>query len=820
MAAAPYAEVLLPLPVAGPFTYAVPEALREQVAPGMRVIVPFGDKHRYVGLVRRPARRPPEDITPKALEQILDPSPLVTETHFRFWEWMADYYLCSAGEVMNAALPAALKPAHRLTYRLRPGFTDLAGLDRKERDLLFRIEAAPGITVDELEKHFSKRLLARLLPALLQKGAIIEEGRLDDPYRPRTEKYVRLNPALTKKELDALPERLKRAPKQWEIFVTLQGGRPPGEAAPAIPKRQLLQQHPSPAALKGLLDKGIAVEEERPLSRLERGSAHAVELQTLTPAQQTTLEEIRAAFKEKNTVLLHGITSSGKTEIYFHLIREMLKQEKQVLYLLPEIAITGQMIERLKKAFGALAGIYHSRYSDRERAETWKNLAGHDEAPPLQIVLGVRSAVFLPFRRLGLIIVDEEHETSYKQDATAPRYHARDAAVVLGHLTGAKVLLGSATPALESYFNARTGKYGLAELHERYGNILPPEIRVVDMKKSYKQRRVRGHLSVPLYEAVRQALNEEEQVILFQNRRGFSPYVQCADCGWIPYCKHCDVSLTYHQARRSLVCHYCGYTETVPSRCPQCGSTHIRTRGFGTEKIEEEVRLLFPDARPARLDLDTAGTKKDYLRIIRDFEEGRTNIFIGTQMITKGLDFGHVRVVGILNADNMLHFPDFRAWERSYQLMAQVSGRAGRRDRQGLVIIQTYDPAHPVIRDVIRHDYFHMYREQLKERKLFRYPPFYRLIRIILKHRKQETVDEAAATLAGQLRKSFGNNVLGPEYAFIPRLRNRYIKQILLKLERNADKSRAKEILTAFEEHLRNTPRYKGIAFINDVDPV
>ncbi len=820
MAAESFAEVLLPLPVQSLFTYRIPPALQKQVIPGVRVIVPFGEKRSFTGLVRRLAGQPPQDFAPKDIEQVLDPSPLVGETHFRFWEWMASYYLCSPGEVMNAALPAGLKPAHHFTYRISNDFRNLALLDDKERDLFFRIEHAPGITEEELLKHYAKRKLGLLLKSLLAKKAVIEEGVMIDTYKPRTEKYIRISPALTEEALDRLPDILKRARKQWEIFTECAAGWTPGEPPHVFLKSDLLRKHPSPSSLKELIRKGILEEYETPVSRLERGRAGEMQLYELNDGQQRVLEEIHALFREKNTVLLHGITSSGKTEIYFHLIREILEQGKQVLYLLPEIAITGQMIDRLKKAFGDLAGIYHSRYNDRERVETWKNLAGHDSAKPLQIILGVRSAVFLPFRNPGLIIVDEEHEASYKQDATAPRYHARDAAVVLGHLTGAKVLLGSATPSLESYFNARTGKYGLTELHERYGGIRPPDVRVVDMRRAYKQRRVRGHLSVPLYEAMRQALDVGEQVILFQNRRGFSPYVQCADCGWIPYCKNCDVSLTYHRHEDRMVCHYCGYKAPVPRICPSCGSTHIRTRGFGTEKIEEEIGLLFPDARPARLDLDTAGTRSRYLSIIRDFEEGRTNIFIGTQMITKGLDFGHVRVVGILNADNLLHFPDFRAWERSYQLMAQVSGRAGRKGEQGHVYIQTYDPEHPVIRDVLNHDYFHMYQTQLRERKTFRYPPFYRLIRITLKHRKRETVDAAAATLAERLRKAFANNVLGPEYAFLPRIRNRYIKQILLKLERNADKDRARSILTSFEEHLRTTKGFSGISFINDVDPV
>ncbi len=817
MTPATYVDVLLPRPLEGTFTYAVPEGM--SVTAGVRVVVPFGQRQRLTGLVRRRAPAPPAGMEIKPVEQVLDDQPLVTETHFRFWEWMADYYLCTPGEVMDAALPAGLLPTFHLTYRTNPAFGDLATLDEKERELFFLLEGREELTREELEKIVPGRRLTGLLRSLLEKGAVVEGGRLVDTFRPRTEKYVRLRFVPTPERLEVLAGELRRAPRQWEMVLTLAGGES-GGAPPLLLRRELLQRHPSPAALRALIDKGLAEEVERTVSRLERGTPGRVDLHELTPPQQQALGEIRRAFRDHPTVLLHGITSSGKTEIYFHLIHDQLRQGRQVLYLLPEIAITGQMIDRLRRAFGDLAGIYHSRYNDRERVEVWRNVAGLDTVKPLAIVLGVRSALFLPFRQLGLIIVDEEHETTYKQDATAPRYHARDAAVVLGRLMGAPVLLGSATPALETYYNARTGKYALVELQERYGQLLPPEVQVVDMKKSYKQRRVKGHLSVPLYEAVRRALDEGEQVILFQNRRGFSPYIQCEECGWIPYCRHCDVSLTYHQQERRLVCHYCGYTEPLPSQCPQCGSSRLRTRGFGTEKVEEEVRLLFPDARPARLDLDTAGTRKNYLRILRDFEEGRTNIFIGTQMITKGLDFGRVQVVGILNADNMLHFPDFRAWERSYQLMAQVSGRAGRRDRRGKVIIQTFDPGHPVLRDVMNHDYFHMYREQLRERRQFRYPPFYRLIRIILKHRRQATVEAAATALAQQLRRSFGDLVLGPEYAFIPRLRNRYIQQIMLKIKRNTDREKARSILLRFEEQLHTRPEYKGLTFINDVDPV
>ncbi|MCD6200626.1 MAG: primosomal protein N' [Bacteroidales bacterium] len=815
-----YAEVILPLPVSGTFTYHIPDSLREKAIPGVRIIVPFGEKKSYTGVIRRIVPEPPGTFLPKEINRVLDDKPLIQEFHFQFWEWMSDYYLCTLGEVMDAALPGGLKPAHHFSYSVHSGFKEPGALTDKERNMFFYIHQHPGITDDELGKEFGKRNAPKLIRSLLEKNALTEKSLMVDPYKPRTLRYIRISPGLTEQALQQMPETLKQAKRQWEMFTACAADWSPGETPPSFLKSGLLKKHPYPGALTSLKEKGILEEYELPVSRLERGEEKAAHLKHLTPAQQQVLENILELFREKNTVLLHGVTSSGKTEIYFHLIREQLTLGKQVLYLLPEIAITGQMIHRLKEAFGDLAGIYHSRYSDAERIETWLNLSGNDASKPLKIVLGVRAAVFLPFREPGLIIVDEEHETSYKQDSTSPRYHARDAAVMLGHLTGAKVLLGSATPSLESYYNARTGKYGLTELKERYTRIAMPEIRVVDMKKMYKRREVRGHLSHELHEAVEEALQEGEQVILFQNRRGFSPYIQCADCGWIPYCKHCDVALTYHKNSNRLVCHYCGYNIPVPTRCPSCASTHLHTRGFGTEKIEEEIRLLFPEAHPTRLDLDTARSRKQYLSIIQDFEEQKTNILIGTQMITKGLDFGHVRVVGILNADNLLHFPDFRAWERSFQLMAQVSGRAGRKDKRGRVFIQTYDPGHPVITDVLKHDYFHMYNTQLQERRLFHYPPFYRLIRITLKHRNNDAVNRAATELTSLLRKNFRNNVLGPQYAFIPRVRNRYIKQILLKLERHTDKSTAKTILQQFEQYLRETPAYRGIQFINDVDPL
>lgn len=815
-----YAEVILPLPVSGTFTYHIPDSLREKATPGVRIIVPFGEKKSYTGVIRRIVPEPPGTFLPKEIDRVLDDKPLIQEFHFQFWEWMSDYYLCTLGEVMDAALPGGLKPVHHFSYSVNTGFKEPGALTDKEKNMFFYIHHHPGIPDDELGKKFGKRNTPKLIRSLLEKEAITEKSLMVDPYKPRTLRYIRISPGLTEQTLQQLPETLKRAKRQWELFTACAADWSPGETPPSFLKSELLNKYPYPGALASLKEKGILEEYELPVSRLERGEEKAAHLKQLTPAQQQVLENIRQLFREKNTVLLHGVTSSGKTEIYFHLIREQLIQGKQVLYLLPEITITGQMIHRLKEAFGDLAGIYHSRYSDAERIETWLNLSGNDAGKPLKVVLGVRAAVFLPFREPGLIIVDEEHETSYKQDSTSPRYHARDAAVMLGHLTGAKVLLGSATPSLESYYNARTGKYGLAELKERYTRIAMPEIRVVDMKKMYKRREVRGHLSHELHKAIEEALQEGEQVILFQNRRGFSPYIQCADCGWIPYCKHCDVALTYHKNSNRLICHYCGYNIPVPTRCPSCESTHLHTRGFGTEKIEEEIRLLFPEAHSTRLDLDTARSRKQYLSIIQDFEKQKTNILIGTQMITKGLDFGHVRVVGILNADNLLHFPDFRACERSFQLMAQVSGRSGRKDKRGHVFIQTYDPAHPIITDVLKHDYFHMYSTQLQERRLFHYPPFYRLIRITLKHRKKDAVNRAADELASLLRKNFRNNVLGPQYAFIPRVRNRYIKQILLKLEQYTDKSTAKTILQQFEQYLRETPAYRGIQFINDVDPL
>ena len=537
-------------------------------------------------------------------------------------------------------------------------------------------------------------------------------------------------------------------------------------------------------------------------------------------SQENAFNDIKTVFQQKDTILLHGVNSSGKTEIYAHLIREMINHGKQVLYLLPEIALTSQMIHRLEKYFGARVGVYHSKYSDAERVEIWKNLSNHSSNDSYNIILGVRSSVFLPFRNLGLIIVDEENEPSYKQQDPAPRYHARDAAIYLARLVHAKTLLGTATPSLESYYNAQQGKYGLVSLKERFGDLKMPDFVLVNTREAYRKRKMAAHFTPELFKEVTEALEEQEQVILFQNRRGFSPYVQCTECGWIPRCKHCDVNLTYHKYSRGLTCHYCGYSESLPGSCSECGSSDLKTKGFGTEQIEEETAILFPEARIGRLDYDTTRSKKSYQNILGDFEDHKIDILIGTQMISRGLDFDHVRLVGVLNADNLMFFPDFRSYERTFQLLTQVGGRAGRRDKRGKVVIQTSDPDHPVLQWVADGDYLKMFREQMEERKQFKYPPFYRMIKITLKHRDKYALNKGAQFFGRDLKKIFGKRVLGPQEPLINRVKNLYMKQVLLKLEKEIDLIYAKDLLIESVEVFHDREEGKSIRVVVDVDPM
>ena len=776
-----YADVILPLPLQGTFTYAIPDNM--QVAVGMRVLVPLGRSKTYVGLVDRIHDVQPQQYAVKALLQVMDTTPIVTNQQLTLWRWMSDYYLSPLGEVYKAALPAGLKA--------------------------------------------------------------------EDGYRPKTETYIRLTePYRNVTALHIALNVLSRAKKQLEAFIAylelsgwdqIDADADKGQSLKVmeVTKEELLNVSASSAeTLKLLVQRQLLETYEVEVGRLNHGGDYRPELiKPLTEPQQQAYNELLLQMMKKRVVLLHGVTGSGKTEIYIHLIQRALERKEQVLYLLPEIALTVQMMQRLQRIFGDRLGIYHSKYSDAERVEIWQKQLS---ANPYDVILGARSAVFLPFQRLGLIIVDEEHETSYKQQDPAPRYHARSAAIVLAaqitnthhptpithHPTpntqhpSPKVILGTATPSLESYHNAKIGKYGLVELKERYQGIEMPEIQVVDIADLQRRKMMAGPFSPLLLNKVREALEHGEQVILFQNRRGFAPLIECRQCGWVPTCQHCDVSLTLHRQLNQLTCHYCGYTYKVPTECPCCGSTDLRSRGYGTEKIEEQVREVFPEARIARMDLDTTRTRNAYDRIINDFAAGRTNILIGTQMISKGLDFDNVSVVGIVNADAMLNYPDFRAYEHSFMMMAQVSGRAGRKNRRGLVILQTKQKEVPVIRQVVHNDYVGLYKDLIAERQAFHYPPYYHLVYVFLKHTKESTVETAAVEMGSRLRQWFGGRVLGPDKPAVAKVKSQNIRKLVLKLEQGIDLPKVRQYLLHEQEQLLADKRYASLQIYYDVDPL
>ena len=758
-----YVDLILPVPLHGVFTYAVPEGMT--VGVGCRVLVTFGRNKTYLGIVVRLHHQKPEGYEVKPILQVMDTAPIVTGQQLKLWQWISDYYLSPIGEVYKAALPAGLKA--------------------------------------------------------------------EDGYHPKTETYIRLTPQYqSATALHIALNVLSRARKQLDAFIeylTLSGWDQVEEVGSQkdegrwqvaeITREELMNVSGASAETIKQLEKRQMLETyEVEVGRLNHGGEYHPELiQPLSPVQQKAHDEILFSMLKKNVTLLHGVTGSGKTEIYIHLIKLALERKEQVLYLLPEIALTVQMMQRLQRVFGDKLGIYHSKYSDAERVEIWQKQLSQN---PYDVILGARSAVFLPFQRLGLVIIDEEHETSYKQQDPAPRYHARSAAIVLAQMYKTKTLLGTATPSLESYHNAKTGKYGLVELKERYQGIELPEIQVVDTADLQRRKMMAGPFSPILLARVREALEHGEQAILFQNRRGFAPVVECHQCGWVPTCQHCDVSLTYHRQMNQLTCHYCGYTYRVPTECPCCGSTDLRTRGFGTEKIEEQVREVFPDARISRMDLDTTRTRNAYERIISDFSARRTNILIGTQMVSKGLDFDHVSVVGILNADAMLNQPDFRAYEHAYMMMSQVSGRAGRKNRRGLVILQTKQPKTPVIDYVVRGDYTALYKDLIAERQAFRYPPYHHLIYVFLKHRQETTVHTAAIELGSRLRQWFGGRVLGPDKPSVAKVKQQNIRKLVLKMELGIDMKRVREYLLMAQSQMLADKRYSSLQIYYDVDPL
>lgn len=754
-----YVEVVLPLPLDGLFTYAVADNQAAKVQVGCRVLVPLGKSKKYIGIVMHVVDEKPE-FEVKPIIEVIDRQPILLHQQIRLWQWISDYYLSPLGDIYKAALPSGLKA---------------------------------------------------------------EEG-----YRPKKETYITLSEAFRSEQtLHAAMNMLTRATKQLKAFVgflslshwdTL-NGTIPQETLIEITREELMNAtNTSLATVKALVDRNILTLYQKEVGRLNTSeTAHPECMKPLSTAQSTAFEAVNELFATKKVVLLQGVTSSGKTEIYIHLIQQALDRSEQVLYLLPEIALTVQITSRLKKVFGNRLGIYHSKYSDAERVEMWNKQLSN---APYEVILGARSAIFLPFQRLGLVIVDEEHETSFKQQDPAPRYHARSAAIVLASMYQAKTLLGTATPSLESYYNAQQGKYGLVTLTTRFKGIQLPQIEVVDTKDLQRRKMMTGPFSPRLLEAVRQALHDDRQVILFQNRRGFAPRIECKECGWVPKCTNCDVTLTYHKNLNQLSCHYCGFTYSVPVKCPQCGSEKLVSRGYGTEKVEDQVRELFPEARVARMDLDTTHTRNAYERIIDDFSAGRTNILIGTQMISKGLDFDNVSVVGILDADAMLNYPDFRAYEHAFMMMSQVSGRAGRKGRQGLVILQTKSADLPVIDQVVRHDFKSFCTDLLDERSLFHYPPFYHLVYVYLKHTKNEVVETAALEMGSRLRQYFSDRILGPDKPAIARVKTMHIRKIVIKLEHGINLKRVREVLRYVQKQMMQDKRYAALHIYYDVDPM
>lgn len=826
---ATYANVLLPLPLPGYFTYQVPEELRGEISPGKRVVVPFGKRKIYTALVHELLEENPSSYQAKNIHSVIDERPVVLPVQFTHWEWMAGYYLCTPGEVMNAALPSGFKLASESMLFLNPE-ADLETADLNEREItvIEALLAQKKLPISSVGDIVDQRKIIPLINTLIEKGLVCTEEKLENKFKPQKEVFISLSSLYRESEeaLEKLFDLLnRRAFKQLQVLMAFISLSRAGEDIDlGVKKSELLKnKEVTPQALQALLKKGVLEQEEVETSRLIKAeaSAHPDDI-VLSPHQRKAYVEIKSSFREKEVVLLHGITSSGKTELYIKLIQETLLENKQVLYLLPEIALTSQIINRLQKYFGSRVGVYHSRYNDNERVEIWNNCLTQEHehhAGKYQVILGARSALFLPFSRLGLVIVDEEHDSSYKQYDPAPRYHARDAAIMLARIHGAKTLLGSATPAIETYFNAAGGKYGLVELTERFGGISKPEILLADIRDETRKRTMQSHFSSMLINQIRAALALEEQVILFQNRRGFSLHLVCDACDWVPMCKNCDISLTYHKRENKIKCHYCGYAENLPEKCPQCASTRILMKGFGTEKVEEELATIFPETTIRRMDLDSTRTKYAHQRIINDFEERRIQVLVGTQMVTKGLDFDNVSLVGILNADNMINFPDFRSHERSYQLMEQVSGRAGRKSRQGKVIIQSYKPSHPIIQYVVMHDYHGFFQSQLDDRKRFSYPPYFRLIVLRLKHRDEKVLNKAAATLAKELRAVLGKRVLGPEYPLVSRIKNLFIKQIMVKLERGSAMVSMKEQLLQSVEEFHKIPAYRQVRVNIDVDP-
>lgn len=820
-----FAELLLPVPVPKLFTYRVPFNLNDKVKSGLRGIVQFGDRRILTGIVINVHQSPPKEYEAKYILELLDDEPVVNTHQLKLFQWIADYYLCSAGEVMNAALPSGLKLSSESMVQLNPSFsweTTLFEYSEREEMLLKHLEQEP-LSYSDISKLLGLKNLYSILKSLVSKEAVILYEEVKEKFKPKTEKRIRLQSTYTTHEsLEKVFEQLASKPKQEAVLLKYLQQVPVLQDTESnkigITKKSLMEGDVSESSLTTLIKNKVLEEFEVIVSRFEEESDQLLPEITLSEEQHLAQQDILKNFEDHAITLLHGITGSGKTEIYINLIKKALEGGSQVLYLLPEIALTTQIVQRLKKVFGSTMGVYHSKFSDNERVEVWNGiLSGR-----FRFVVGVRSSIFLPFDNLGLIIVDEEHDTSYKQQEPSPRYHARDVALVMGHMHHAKVLLGSATPSVESYYLAQSKKYGLVELHKRYGDAQLPTVLLADMSSERRNKTLKGEFSRVLLKAIEETLSHKEQVIIFQNRRGYSPLVNCEDCGWVPKCVNCSVSLTYHQYRHAMVCHYCGYKESLPTQCPTCSSKRILTVGYGTEKLEEEIKLHFQEATVQRMDFDTTRLKAGYETIIEQFENGTTDILVGTQMVTKGLDFDKVSLVGVFNADRMMHFPDFRSYERAFQLITQVSGRAGRREKPGKVIIQTSHVDHPILNFILNHTQEEFYQTEIADRRQHAYPPFSRLIELTVKHTDKKISRDAAHQLTELLKSSLSEiKILGPGEPMVSKIRNQYLMSILIKIPRDSGHlAEIKGKIASIINKVLQEKEYRSVRIVADVDPV
>lgn len=822
-----YADVILPLPLAGTFTYTLPTTLRPTAQVGCRVVVPFGNRKFYTAAVLRLHNDEPPYPT-KPVQEVLDEKAIVLPQQLRLWQWIADYYLCHIGDVFKAALPTGMKLESESAVTLNEEWEATTQLSPGEEKVWRALLGKKEQTLASLQKSAELKNILPPVKSLLEKGALRMKEELRRTYKPKTVACVRLTDEyFSEEKLHEALDMLQRSRRQKDLLVHYLQMSSISTAIAThnrmvqeeVEKQTLLEASGcTDAILRELREKGILEIYQKTIERTPANVLfpQVVTMKPLSEAQQQAMDSIKAQWHKCNVCLLHGVTSSGKTEIYIHLMQEAIKRGVQVLFMLPEIVLTTQLTERLRRVFGNRLGVYHSRYPDAQRVEVYQKMLS---GAPYDIVVGVRSSIFLPFRHLGLLIIDEEHETSFKQQDPAPRYHARNAALVLAAQAGAKALLGSATPSIESYYNALRGKYGLTTLKTRYANMQLPDIEVVDVQEMRRKKLMTGMFSAPLLEHIRHALTKHQQVILFQNRRGYAPVMECKECGWTPRCERCDVSLTLHRSSRQLVCHYCGSVYHIPEHCPNCGSKELSGKGFGTERIEEDLQKILPDARIARMDLDTTRSRQTYEQLLKDFEKGRTDILIGTQMVTKGLDFERVSLVGILSADTMLSLPDFRSYERAFQMMEQVAGRAGRKGCKGHVILQTRDAGNDIVRQVVAHDYEGMYEQQMEERELFRYPPFCRIIFIFLKHRDEPTIERMANEMGRLLRQVFNESrVLGPDAPSVSRVQMMHIRKLILKLEPTVPMPAVRERLLALQQQILSMPNYKSAQIYYNVD--